>query len=500
MEVAALAKQGAAILAPTATPTPTGQPPSIGSFTPKTGASGTVVTVSGSGFTGATAAMVGSTSESFTVVNDSTLTFIATATGQVAVRGPAGTSFSPDSFTATGLPGPTPGPAPAPTTMPAAAPNPALAVKIAGGKLVDATGKVIQLRGMDCFGLETTAVHKWSPNNPWGDNGCNGPPDWNVIRNVWKANAIRLPLNEASWLGYMCYDYDGTPHDPDPGKNYQATVMTAVNAITAQGMAVILDAHWTAPNFTMLNGTVGPLTPMGQGPMTNTDHSIDFWKSIATTFKDFPNVIFDLYNEPDLPTYLAPGTDAWATLVNGGPAVSHQNNTQGGANYVIHQPWTVAGWNQLVAAIRATGATNVIMCAGLDFAKDQSGWLTHLPMDPLNQIACSVHLYPAYNTTWGTPAYSQPNYAPQVWTDLQSIIAAGHPVIVGETGDRCAPGTVGAPFLATVLPWVDANNASCLGWSWAVTAGTDDDLNKDAAGTPTDGYGVAFKNWLVNHP
>jgi hypothetical protein len=25
-------------------------------------------------------------------------------------------------------------------------------------------------------------------------------------------------------------------------------------------------------------------------------------------------------------------------------------------------------------------------------------------------------------------------------------------------------------------------------------------LIKDASGTPTDGYGVAFKAWLVNHP
>ena len=34
--------------------------------------------------------------------------------------------------------------------------------------------------------------------------------------------------------------------------------------------------------------------------MAFADHAIDFWTSVATTFKDDPMVIFDLFNEPIL--------------------------------------------------------------------------------------------------------------------------------------------------------------------------------------------------------
>ena len=33
----------------------------------------------------------------------------------------------------------------------------------------------------------------------------------------WDINVVRLPLNEASWLGYTCIDAAGNSHDPDPG-------------------------------------------------------------------------------------------------------------------------------------------------------------------------------------------------------------------------------------------------------------------------------------------
>ena len=32
--------------------------------------------------------------------------------------------------------------------------------------------------------------------------------------------------------------------------------------------------------------------------MPGDDHSVDFWRSVATTFLDNPNVLFDAFNEP----------------------------------------------------------------------------------------------------------------------------------------------------------------------------------------------------------
>ena len=78
--------------------------PVIGSFTPTSGLVGTGVTVSGSGFTGATAVSVNGSAAPFTVNSGSqiTLTVPSGATsGPIRVTTPAGTATSPASFTVT---------------------------------------------------------------------------------------------------------------------------------------------------------------------------------------------------------------------------------------------------------------------------------------------------------------------------------------------------------------------------------------------------------------
>jgi len=66
-------------------------------------------------------------------------------------------------------------------------------------------------------------------------------------------------------------------------------------------------------------------------------------------------------------------------------------------------------------------------------------------------------------------------------------------VIITEFGDHNATGSVGAPFASNLLPWADTNGVSYLGWTWDDWSGSDYILIKDAAGTPSDGYGVYVK-------
>ena len=74
-------------------------PPVITSFTPASGEHGTVVTITGSNFTGATAVGFGGVNaKSFTVVNDNTITAVVSsngASGNVAVKTPAGEAIKP---------------------------------------------------------------------------------------------------------------------------------------------------------------------------------------------------------------------------------------------------------------------------------------------------------------------------------------------------------------------------------------------------------------------
>ncbi len=93
-----------------------------------------------------------------------------------------------------------------------------------------------------------------------------------------------------------------------------------------------------------------------------------------------------------------------------------------------------------------------------------SQWLANEPTDPLKQIAAVWHAYPAYGTTWGTTAYTLPGGGEASYSNAQSIISAGIPVIITESGDQDTAGTVGAPFESKLLPWADKAGASYLGW------------------------------------
>jgi hypothetical protein len=165
----------------------------------------------------------------------------------------------------------------------------------------------------------------------------------------------------------------------------------------------------------------------------------------------------------------------------------------------VKQPWAIASYQAMIDAVRATGATNVVLVGTMMYDQEFSGWLAHRPHDPLNQLAAVWHPYPTYGAAWGTPAYAQPNYAPGVYAEVLAIQAAGIPVIATETGDRNTPGTVGAPLVSTITAWADQHDLSLIGWTWNQWAAPGNVLIKDVNGTPTDGYGKVFHDWMLAH-
>ncbi|MDP8986236.1 MAG: cellulase family glycosylhydrolase, partial [Pseudomonadota bacterium] len=312
----------------------------------------------------------------------------------VLASGTGGKSFTVALSQATGANLGTPASA---TVSIAAAPatsSSTLTISVSGNHFVDGSGKTVQLRGANLSGLEFVAVQGWDSANPWGSQTGTATPDWNAIKS-WHINVVRLPLNEASWLGYQCVDATGAARDPDPGHNYQSTVKQTVASATAAGIYVILDLHLTAPkNF----------CPLAQNPMADADNSLSFWKSIAGTFKSYPNVLFELFNEPYVYWLETPGTE-WQTAMQGGNITQY---VTGGTPYAKAYTWKVAGMQQMLDTVRATGATNPVLIAGVKWAGDLSQWLANKPKDSLNQIAAVWHAYPAYGTTFGTAAYALP--------------------------------------------------------------------------------------------
>jgi endoglucanase len=394
---------------------------------------------------------------------------------------------------------------------PFAAPRTAAAVKVSGGNLVNNVGAAVQLRGVNISALEFNVIDQ--PQAPPGgaafDYFGGQAPVISALQS-WKLNAVRIPLNEQCYLAQTCFNTPGSPLLADPLNSYRGYVKSWVDQFTAAGFAVILDLHKNAPPA-VISGSATPVQLLsntsGQAEMSDAANSLSFWTKLATDYKNYPNVIFDLFNEPHLDNFTAPTS---TPITAGGPAVpaglpavfpqqwtllrdGGTGNAIYGDNEFLSQSYQSAGMQAMLNAVRATGSTNVCMVAGRSWAQDLSLWLSFMPVDPAKQMVASWHAY----TSTSNSAY--PSFPPGSLNSsisggsfdwAQAIIAAGFPVIIGETGNGDA-----SALFPVLLPWADKFNVSVFAWSWNVGWGT---LVSSASGTPVSD-GVAFQAWTVNH-
>jgi len=313
-------------------------------------------------------------------------------------------------------------------------------------------GKPTRLLGLDHSGTEYLCI---------GGGPIYEGPDPDTLATAmltWgHVNAVRIPLNEDCWLGI-----NGAPAMYS-GTNYQQAIVDYTSKFHAHGIFTIVDLHWNAP---------GTQQSKGQQPMADADHAPAFWTSVATAFKNDPMTVFDLYNEPHLDTSNAMTSDPWACWQSGCTIKTPDSPVTG--------TYQSAGMQDLVTAVRNAGATNVLMLGGLAWSDDLSGWLAHVPTDPLDQMTASFHLY-NFNACIDQSC----------WTMTIDQVAQTYPVVTGEMGENdCAHG-----FIDTYMPWADMHGVSYLGWTWNVW----DCNNGPALITDYDGGTTGFGAGLKAH-
>jgi endoglucanase len=322
---------------------------------------------------------------------------------------------------------------------------------VEGNNLVD-NGKTVRLLGVDHSGSEYSCIQ--------GKGFFDGPVDQTSVTQMlaWHINAVRLPLNEDCWLAI-----NGAPAQYS-GSGYQTAISQYVSLLRQNGIYVILDLHWNA-------GGTGQAT--GQQEMADSDHALDFWKGVAGAFQSDLGVVFDLYNEPhDI---------SWPCWQNGG---------------CMDGTWPVAGMNQLIAAVRGTGATNVVMAGGLSYSGDLSQWLAYKPTDSTGNLAASFHSYNFSNCHDST-----------CWSSQLQPVAAQVPIITGELGENdCQAANMfevaGADYINGFMTWADSNGVSYLGWAWNADFDhcTGPSLNSTGdwtGATPTSPFGTDFQTHLM---
>jgi Cellulase (glycosyl hydrolase family 5) len=191
---------------------------------------------------------------------------------------------------------------------------------------------------------------------------------------AWGANTVRLQVSQRGL----------DPLDALHSAAYDQRVQTDVALARADGFVVVLSMQTQG-----FSGGTGHAPPSAA--------TVRAWQQLAPMFGTDQSVLFELFNEP-------PGVDDaahWAQWRDGGSgAVGHQ---------------------QLVDAVRATGATNVLIADGLRYGKSLYG----APdlVDPLGQLAYGVH-----------PYLNKPINVATAWDTYFGTFAQTHVVIATEWG------------------------------------------------------------------
>jgi len=255
------------------------------------------------------------------------------------------------------------------------------------GALYDSSGtKKVTLRGMSMF---------WSSELPGYGFFNSNVVQW--LQSDWQVSVIRVPLaiekapqSAATNKGYI----------DDSALNVGRLNGIVLSAVT-QGLYVVIDWHC---------------------PETNpyTSKAVAFFRTMAEKYKNTPNVMFEVWNEP----------------------------TVGNDQVVNHA-------NQVISAIRATGNKNLVIVGS-------SGWSSQpnsigAVTDPQSNVAYTLHFYA------GASAHDAYR------SNMTSAISAGRTVFVTEWGTTGADGNAGYNWgnSSTWLSALESAGVSSCNWSIA---------------------------------
>jgi endoglucanase len=318
-------------------------------------------------------------------------------------------------------------------------------LRVAGNQLVEASsGRPVRLRGVSVPGTESACVR--------GTGVFAGPADSLAVEamRAWKVNAVRVPLNASCWLGLP-----GVP-PAYAGAAYRDAIAAWVALLERRGMVVILSLDWTGTATTV---------DAAQRPMPERATAPTFWMQVAQRFGADDRVLLDLYAAP-WPNGNRPDDEAWRCWRDGGAC-----------GFV---PYEAAGMQELVTAIRNTGATSVILVAGVQYGGGLTQWLARRPFDPRGNLAASWRIFDNYLCNRRS-----------CWDSWAGAVAREVPLVLAEFGD-----IDGEPaFPAELIDFMDERGGHWLAAGWGVT-GAPSDLVQAWDGTPT-AYGATFRARLA---
>ncbi len=330
--------------------------------------------------------------------------------------------------------------------------NAPLPLKVVGTKILNSRGDPVLLRGVNAASLEWTS-----------DGQGHILQTVNTAIHDWHVNVIRLPLTQDRWFGKA-------PEQSDGGTAYRELVRQIVDTCSTNKCYIILDLHWSDCNEWGKN--------IGQHSMPDLN-SVAFWKDFSPVYANHPAVLFDLYNEPH--------DVSWDVWLHGGIITDKPNNRR-----QMHDPKTfqAVGMQALLDIVRATGAKNVVVAGGLDWAYDFSGILDGRQLaDPHGR-----------GVIYANHCYDNKGDSVDTWIAKMEEASAKLPVIVTEFGGNSGPSRVvpSDDWLLHVMQALDDHQWSWTAWDLHPGAGPI--LISDWNYTPSARFGVYVKQALAGTP
>lgn len=263
-------------------------------------------------------------------------------------------------------------------------------LSVKGAQLVDENGNGYQLRGMSTHGIT------WFPDFV-NENA------FRTLRDDWNTNVVRLAMYVDEWGNGQCYmqNKDGSRQLLEKG----------VDICIKLGMYVIIDWHVLNPG----------------DPSKYTDEAMKFFEDISKKYADYPNIIYEIANEP--------------------------NSGAGWSDNI--KPYA----EKVIPVIRKHDKNAVIIVGTPTWSQDIDQALAD-PLD-FDNVMYALHFYAATHTDW-------------LRERAEKCIKAGLPVFVSEFGCCDASGG-GANDFGQAKKWLDLLDkygVSYCNWSLANKAET----------------------------
>lgn len=337
---------------------------------------------------------------------------------------------------------------------------------VEGNKVFNKSGEEIILTGVNCASLEWLADPERLPHTV------------KVALDLWNANIIRLPLSQDRWFGFG-RDQVGVDED---GERYRKNVDDIVKIIAERKKYVILDLHRSNC------GTWGEFLCANMPDM----NSLVFWKSVAGRYRNHPNVLFGIYNEPFKVSWECwrDGGEITAEYIPENIANQVMRDESDGENlaYVTYQ---TPGLQKMVDTVRAIGANNIAIVGGLDWGYELDGVAKGYTIDDRggNGIILDSHQYPWKDL--------------DTWEELVDVVKDSYPILIGECGHygenvivyEAPQREVSEKWVPRLLNWVERNGYHITAWDFHDTAGPSLIKNLDDY-EPTPFWGVYYKEFL----